>query len=49
MADSRFVPVNVDCVIEEKRNNDTKRKTESDLLVSFMLLNRLIDIHFEFY
>ena len=31
MADSRFVPVNVDCFIKEKKNDNTKRKTESDL------------------
>ena len=44
MADSRFVPVNVDCFIEEKKNDKSKRKTESDLRLFKQFLKDLHDI-----
>ena len=44
MADSRFVPVNVDCFIEEKKNDNTKRKTESDLRLFKQFLKEVHDI-----
>ena len=44
MAESRFVPVNVDCFIEEKKNDNTKRKTESDLRLFKQFLKEVHDI-----
>ncbi|XP_028413918.1 uncharacterized protein LOC114536765 [Dendronephthya gigantea] len=46
MADSsssRFVAVNVDCFIEEKKNDNTKRKTESDLRLFRQYLKQVHD------
>ena len=44
MADSRFVPVNVDCFIEEKKNDNSKQKTESDLRLYKHFLKEVHDI-----
>ena len=44
MADSRLVPVNVDCFIEEKKNDNTERKTESDLRLFKQFLKEVHDI-----
>ena len=47
MADSRFVPVNVDCFIQEKKNYKKKGKTDSDLRLFKQFLKDVHDIELD--